>query len=81
MVEEPLQTAEAVAAATPPTLTGLTVTVDALESSSAQPLLWTIARNCVVAVRGPVSNGLAVEAIGDQVFPSGEDSHLTMEPV
>ena len=81
MVEEPLQTADAVAVAVPPTLAGLTVTVDALESTTAHPPLWTIGRNSVVTVRGPVSNVLAVDAWGDQVLPSRDDSHHTTEPV
>jgi hypothetical protein len=60
---------------------GLTVTIAAIELALAHDPLWTTARKYLVAVRLPVFNELAVEAMGDQGPPSGEDSHLTMEPV
>jgi hypothetical protein len=81
VVEVPLQIVSAVAVAVPPTLIGFTVTTASAEVAIEQSPLWTTARKCLVAVRLPGLNGLAVEPMGDQVVPSGDDSQRTIEPV
>ena len=65
----------------PPTLAGSTVMVAEVELASAQLPLLTTARYCVVDVRLVAVKVVKVLTIGVQVVPSGEDSHLMMEPV
>ncbi len=58
------------------------MTVAALEVAAEQTPLCTIASNSVVAVNGPVPNGLAVEAMAVQVLPpSVEYCHPTITPI
>jgi hypothetical protein len=81
VVAAPLQMVPAVAVTVPPTVTGFTDTTLSAEAAIEQTPLWTTARKCLAAVRLPVLKGLEVEAMGDQVVPSREDSHRTIEPV
>src|SRR3569623_605453 len=77
----PLQIGLVVALALPATVIGSTTTVAATELPGAHTPLCTTARNCVVIVRLPVGNGLAVEPISVQFVPSVEDCHFVIAPV
>lgn len=65
----------------PPTLTGFTVIVTAVEFAVEHTPLCTTARNCAVCVRFPVLSGLEVDAMSVHVVPLSEDCHFIITPV